>query len=232
MIPLKDDNPTHNTPYVTIGLIALNIVVHLAQLPMGLEERMVFIKTYGFVPARLFTGEGAFSPISPVATIFSSMFMHGGIMHLLGNMLYLWIFGNNIEDIMGPVRFIVFYLLCGIGAAMLQGVLDPDSLVPMVGASGAISGILGGYLIRFPRARVTVLLFLFVFIQVIQVRASVVLGFWIVFQLISGVGTLGAKGGGVAFFAHIGGFAAGLILVKLFERRRRRYGGRWAPFSG
>ena len=232
MIPLKDDNPTRSTPYVTITLIALNVLIHLVQLPMNIGERSAFIQAYGFIPARLFTGEGPFSPISPVGTIFSSMFLHGGIMHLAGNMLYLWIFGNNIEDIMGPVRFIAFYIMCGIGAAMLQAAIDPDSVIPMVGASGAISGVLGGYIIRFPRARVTVLLFLFMFIQVVQVRASLVLGLWIVFQLFSGVVNLGVKGGGVAFFAHIGGFAAGIVLLKLFEKRRRRYAGRWSPFSG
>ena len=132
---------------------------------------------------------------------------------------------------MGPFRFIAFYLLCGIGGAMLQGVLDPDSTIPMIGASGAISGVLGAYLIRFPRARVTVFFFIFYFIRIIQVPAYIVLGLWIVFQSFSGVVSIGAKGGGVAFFAHIGGFAAGILLLKVFEKRRRYYG-RWSPFSG
>ena len=231
MIPLKDDIPTSRFPIVTVIFIAANVIIHFALMPLGPKEHAEFIKLYGFIPQRLFIGVGVDSPAPAIFTIFSSMFLHGSIMHLAGNMLYLWIFGNNIEDIMGRFRFVIFYLLCGIGGAMVQGVLKPDSAIPMIGASGAISGILGAYLIRFPHARVTILIFLFYFIHIFQVPASVVLGFWIFYQVIFGLGTLGSKGGGVAFFAHIGGFLAGLLLLKVFEKRRS-YQGRWAPFSG
>ena len=216
MIPLKDDNPTTHFPIVTVSLIVINVVVHFMLLPLSVKEHSAVFMHYGFIPARLLSGEWVNSALPPVMTLFSSMFLHGGLMHLGGNMLYLWIFGNNIEDIMGPVRFIVFYLLCGIGAAMLQGIIKPDSMVPMVGASGAISGVMGAYLIKFPNARVTILFFLFYFIRIFQVRASVVLGLWILFQFLSGFGSLSNTGGGVAFFAHIGGFVAGILLLKVF----------------
>ena len=230
MIPLKDDNPTSSTPVVTIALIIINVAVHLLLTPLKLEAHREAVMQFGFIPIRLFMGEGTGFIVPPPLTIFTSMFLHGSFMHLAGNMLYLWIFGNNIEDIMGKFRFIVFYILCGIGAAMLQGILDVDSRVPMIGASGAISGVLGAYLIRFPRARVTVLLFFFFIIQLIKVPASIVLGLWIVFQVLSGLGSLGAQGG-VAFFAHIGGFLAGIGLLKVFEKRRGYYSGRWRPFA-
>lgn len=231
MIPLKDDNPTANFPIVTVIIIAVNVIVHFMLLPLGVKEHSAVFMQYGFIPGRLFAGEWINSPLPPVLTLFSSMFLHGGLMHLVGNMLYLWIFGNNIEDIMGPFRFTAFYLLCGIGAAMLQSIIKPDSVIPMIGASGAISGVMGAYLIRFPKARVTVLFFLFFFIRIFQVPASVVLGFWIFFQFISGFGSLGGSGGGVAFFAHIGGFAFGILLLKVFEKQRKYYG-RWSPFAG
>jgi len=231
MIPLKDDNPTANFPLMTIILIAVNILVFFLVQPMEQESRQAFIMQFGFLPARLFFHRGGEYLVPPFSTIFTSMFLHGGIIHLAGNMLYLWIFGNNIEDIMGKVRFLLFYLLCGLSGALLQGVLDTDSTVPMIGASGAISGVLGAYLLRFPRARVTVLIFFFYIMQFIKVPASIVLGFWIVFQVLAGLGSLGGTGGGVAFFAHIGGFAAGLALVSLFAKRRREYYGRWRPFA-
>ena len=232
MIPLKDDNPTQSFPLVTVALIVVNVAVHFLLLPVNPSVHASVIKEFGFTPAKFFAGSGYHFDVSPVVTLFSSMFLHGGIMHLGGNMLYLWIFGNNIEDIMGRFRFIIFYLLCGIGGALLQGFLKPDSLIPMIGASGAISGVLGAYLIRFPKARVTVLIFLFYFINLIKVPASIVLGFWIVFQVLSGMGSLGQQGGGVAFFAHIGGFATGILLIKVFEKRRVRTFGRWSPFAG
>jgi len=223
MIPLKDDNPTSSFPLVTILLIAANVSAYFLLQPAEPDSRQAFITQFGFQPVRLFFHTAGDFVLPSLATIFTSMFLHGGIVHLAGNMLYLWIFGNNIEDIMGKVRFLIFYLLCGIAGALLQGALHPNSAIPMIGASGAISGLLGAYLLRFPRSRVTVLMFFFYFIRFIKIPAYIVLGFWIVFQVLSGLGSLGIRGGGVAFFAHIGGFAAGLILVSLFARRRRGY---------
>ena len=231
MIPLKDDNPTRSFPLITLLIIGVNVLIHISLMPLSPEAHKTVVYQFGFIPRDLFAGGGEGGLFPVIATLFSSMFLHGSFMHLAGNMLYMWIFGNNIEDIMGKFRFLLFYLLCGLGGAILQGILKPTSGIPMIGASGAISGVMGAYLIKFPRVRVSVLFFFFMFIQIIKVPASVVLGFWIFFQIIMGLGSIGAKGGGVAFFAHIGGFAAGILLLKLFERRKRYYG-RWAPFSG
>lgn len=215
MIPLSDNNPTHIIPWFTYGLIALNVVAFMGQMlgPLGFEWS---VYAYGFIPARLF--EGAELPpdmmaASPVATLFSSMFMHGSLAHIGGNMLYLWVFGDNIENDLGRLRFILFYLVTGVAAAMAQGLLDTSSTIPMVGASGAISGVLGGYLVLHPRQRVTVLI---PNAGVTQMPALVVLGLWFGYQLLLGVANMGGEGGGVAFWAHIGGFAAGVVLVKLF----------------
>ena len=220
MIPLRDDNPTTLTPVVTVALIVLNCLVFLYQLSLGpAEER--FVLSYAAVPAEWFhPGTVVGDPAVPAAvTVLTSMFLHAGLMHLGGNMLYLWIFGNNIEDVMGPGRFLLFYLLCGIVAVFGHAVTAPDSTVPMVGASGAISGVLGAYLLLFPRARVLVLIPAGFLTRVVPVPAVVVLGFWIVMQIIYGAFNWGGLGGGVAWFAHIGGFAAGLVLIKVFQRR-------------
>ncbi|MDX1711443.1 MAG: rhomboid family intramembrane serine protease [Rhodovibrionaceae bacterium] len=238
MIPIKDDNPTRITPYVTWTLLAINIGVFALQFSVqssgGPQAAQEMIYSFGLVPAVLI-GERQLPPEIAVlpaeATIFTSMFMHGGLLHLGGNMLYLWIFGNNIEDSMGHGRFIVFYLLCGIAAAFAQVAVNPGSTVPMVGASGAISGVLGAYLLLFPRAHVLVLLPIFVFIQILRLPALIVLGLWFVFQLLSGVSAGAGTGGGVAFWAHIGGFVAGMALIFLFRKdgfagARRHSGGR------
>jgi len=220
MIPLRDENPTTLTPVVTVTLIILNCLVFLYQVSLGdAEER--FILSYAAVPAELFrTGATVGDPGVPVGlTVFTSMLLHGGLFHLGGNMLYLWIFGNNIEDVMGHGRFIVFYLLSGLAAAFAHAVTAPESTVPMVGASGAISGVLGAYLLLFPKARVQVLILMGVFTRIVPVPAVVVLGFWIVVQVLNGVFSLaGPAGGGVAWFAHIGGFVTGLALIKVFQR--------------
>jgi len=174
------------------------------------------VYTWGLIPYRLVNLE----PLAFV-TVFTSMFLHSGFAHLIGNMLYLWIFGDNIEAAMGSLRFTVFYLLCGIGAALGQALVSPLSTVPMVGASGAISGIMGGYLVLFPHAEVETLVFLGYFVRLIRLPTLVVLGSWIVTQLFSGVLSLSMQAtGGVAWFAHIGGFAVGILLVGLFRRRR------------
>ncbi len=220
MIPLRDDNPTTLTPVVTVSLIVLNCLVFLYQLSLGpAEER--FILSYAAVPAEWFRpGTVVGDPAVPAAaTVLTSMFLHANLMHLIGNMLYLWIFGNNIEDVMGHGRFILFYLLCGVVAVLGHAVMAPDSTVPMIGASGAISGVLGAYLLLFPRARVLVLVLLGIFTRIMPVPAVFVLGFWIVMQVINGLFSWGGLGGGVAWFAHIGGFVAGLALIKVFQRQ-------------
>lgn len=219
MIPLHDDNPTELTPVVTIAAIAACILVFLYQISLPADTDNAFVFQYGAIPALLF-GQ-ADLPETVVAipayiTLLTSMFLHGGWMHLLGNMLYLWIFGNNIEDAMGHAKYTLFYLLCGILAALSHAVTDPSSTVPMVGASGAISGVLGAYVLLFPRARVLVLI---PGLGITKVAAGVVLGMWFVMQLFSGGMSVGSKGGGVAFFAHIGGFLAGMALIGLFKRR-------------
>jgi membrane associated rhomboid family serine protease len=228
MIPLKDDVPSSSFPFVTIGLIVLNALVFLYQASIGMgSERAAeaFIMEFGAVPCRV-TGAcavpGDFP--SPIATIFTSMFMHGGLFHIAGNMLYLWIFGDNVEDTLGHGRFLLFYLLSGVAAALAQIVMNPDSRVPMVGASGAVSGVLGAYLLLFPYARVLVLLIFGFFVRMVRWPASIVLGLWIVVQFLNGLITVsvaaGGAAGGTAWFAHIGGFLAGIVLLFLMRPRR------------
>jgi len=210
MIPFKDDNPVTLFPFVTIGLIVLNILVFIFQFFYPEDPREI-VFAYGAIPNYLLSFEGV-QPIHPFLTLFTSMFMHGGLFHIGGNMLYLWIFGNNIEDKLGHIRFIIFYLLSGIVAAYSHAITEPSSTIPMIGASGAVSGILGAYLLLFPHARVHTLIFLGFFIQVIRLPALIVLGFWIVIQVVNNI--LGS--GGVAWFAHIGGFVFGLLMIKIF----------------
>ena len=219
MIPLHDDNPTERFPFVTMTVIIMCVGIYLYQgsLPGPSEETFVF--HYGAVPALVF-GHATLpddipTPVPSGMTLVTSMFLHAGWMHLLGNMLYLWIFGNNVEDVMGHGRFVLFYLLCGVLAALSHAVTDPSSPIPMVGASGAISAVLGAYLLLFPRAHVLVLM---PGLGLTRVAAAIVLGMWFVMQLISGGMSIGTTGGGVAFFAHIGGFVAGMTLIGLFKR--------------
>jgi len=226
MIPLHDDNPTTTTPVLTVGLIVACTVVFFYEFSLGPQVGQLFVYKYGAIPAVIF-GQESFPPgamaLPASFTLITSMFLHGGLMHLLGNMLYLWIFGNNIEDAMGHVRFLLFYLLCGVIAAMSHAMLDPGSVMPMIGASGAISGVLGAYLLLYPRARVLVLVPLGFLFWRMYVPAGFVLGFWFVFQLLSGAASIGGGGGGVAWFAHIGGFLAGMFLVGFFKRRLVRF---------
>jgi membrane associated rhomboid family serine protease len=218
MIPLHDDNPTERTPVVTIAAIIACVLVFLYQATLPAEPGETFVFQYGAIPALIF-GQAALPEtavaIPASATLITSMFLHGGWMHLLGNMLYLWVFGNNIEDVMGHAKFVLFYLTCGILAALSHAITDPSSGVPMVGASGAISGVLGAYVLLFPRAHVLVLM---PGLGMTRVAAGIVLGMWFVMQLLSGGMSVGSKGGGVAFFAHIGGFVAGMALIGLFKR--------------
>ena len=224
-LPLKDDNPTNTFPFVTVGLILANCFVFYHQLALSLPAGQKFVFQWGAIPYQIVHGEVLYGKglFPPVLTLFSSMFLHGGFLHLIGNMLYLWIFGNNIEDTLGHFRFLIFYLLAGIGAALAQVFSDPQSTAPMIGASGAVAGVLGAYLLLFPHARILTLMFIFVFIRMIRIPALIVLGFWFLMQLLSV--TSGFETG-VAFFAHIGGFVSGLILVKVFQpqrARRRKY---------
>src|SRR5687767_8934796 len=201
MIPLQDDNPSERSPVVTVGFIAICVLVFFYQASLPPQPGEMFVFQYGAIPAILF-GQADLPPaiavgIPTYATVITSMFLHGGWMHLIGNMLYLWIFGNNIEDVMGHVRFVIFYIACGILAVFSHAVTDPSSTVPMVGASGAISGVLGAYLLLFPHAQVLVLIPLGIFTRMMYVPAGVVLGLWFVMQVLSGGMSLGGAGGGV-----------------------------------
>ncbi len=222
MIPFKDDNPSQTFPYVTISLIALNCMVFIWQItsPLGIQRIAYY---FGAIPENILSFN-IIQPIHPITSIFTSMFLHGGFFHLGGNMLYLWIFGNNIEDSLGHLRFIVFYLFSGIAAAYAHAISDSHSLIPMIGASGAVSGILGAYLLLFPKAKVSTFLFFGFFWQIIKLPAFVVIGFWAVIQIVSGALSAGyAQQGGVAWFAHIGGFVIGLITIKLWLPKRRYF---------
>ncbi len=224
-LPLKDENPTNTFPFVTLGLILVNCAVFYHQITLEPAASQRFVYLWGATPYRITHGEILQGQvlIPPILTLVSSMFLHGGFLHIFGNMLYLWIFGNNIEDTLGHLRFLVFYLIAGLAAALTQVFSDPQATTPMIGASGAVAGVLGAYVLLFPGARVLTLMFIVIFIKVIRVPALVILGFWFLIQLLN---VTGGGGGNVAFFAHIGGFLTGLILVKAFQpqaaRRRRR----------
>jgi len=224
MIPLKDDNPTSGKPIVTYFLIGTCILVFLIQLGSQSYKTGEMFYSYGLIPSVLMGHNQLPLDLYAVpgfVTIFTSMFMHGGFMHLIGNMLYMWIFADNIEDSLGPKKFIIFYLLCGIGAAMSQVLMDTNSQIPMVGASGAIGGILGAYLINYPKAKVLVLIPFGFFSQLIKIKAIYVLGFWFLLQFINS-STASAQGGGVAYAAHIGGFISGVILILFFNKKNKK----------
>jgi membrane associated rhomboid family serine protease len=214
MIPLRDVIPSRTTPVVTISLIVLNALVFFYEFSLG-DEVNEFIIAYGLIPA-------AFSWV----TVLTSMFLHGGFLHFAGNMLYLWIFGDNVEDRFGHGRFVVFYLLCGAVAALVQTIMSPDSVVPMVGASGAIAGVMGAYFVMYPHSRIVTLLPIFIFIQLIEVPAIFFLGIWFLMQFLSGVGSIATAAtrqpaGGVAFWAHVAGFVAGVAGAFVFKRPER-----------
>jgi len=223
MIPLKDDNPTSGKPIVTYFLIVLCVIIFLMQINTQSYQTGRLFYSYGLIPSVLM-GHNELPmdlySVPPLLTIFTSMFMHGGFMHLIGNMLYMWIFADNIEDNLGPTKFLIFYLLSGVGAAMTQVLMDTSSQIPMVGASGAIGGVLGAYLINHPNARVLVLIPFGFFSQLIKIRALYVLGFWFILQFIS-------SGGGVAYAAHIGGFVSGMILILFFNKKNKIIKGPW-----
>ncbi len=206
LIPIRDHNPSNLRPYVTYALLVANLVIFIAYTPLFADERVLmrFFLEWGMVPARLSAGDGHF-------TLLSHQFLHGDMLHLGSNMLFLWIFGNNMEEVWGRWKFLGFYLICGLAAAGLQYGADPLSRIPMVGASGAIAGVLGGYLLFYPRARVDMFLFLLVIFRIIPIPAWVVLGSWFVLQVLGGL-SAPADAGGVAYWAHAGGFVAGVIL--------------------
>ena len=217
MIPIRDEIKTHRTPIVNYALVVINVLVFLWMfLNSGNLESIYY--EYALIPSNFLNG----IDLGDVKDIFTSMFMHGGWMHLIGNMLYLWIFGDNIEDRLGHIGYLIFYLVGGIAAALLQTLISPSSQIPMVGASGAIAGVLGAYLVLYPNSRVYTFIPIGFYARVRLVPAVVVLGLWFLLQLISGVGSLGALDqGGTAYFAHIGGFIFGLIVGWMFKRRGR-----------
>ncbi len=225
MIPLHDDNPTEIRPFVTIAFIVSCVLVFFHQITLPPQGGEVFVYQFGAIPAVVFGHADLPMELRAVpeyGSLITSMFLHGGWMHLIGNMLYLWIFGNNVEDVMGHVKFILFYGVCGILAALSHAMIDPNSTVPMIGASGAISGVLGAYLLLYPRSQILVFIPLGFFSRIMYVPAVVVLGLWFLMQLLSGGMSLGHQGGGVAFFAHIGGFIAGMVLISFFKHSHIR----------
>jgi rhomboid family protein len=240
VFPIKDNIPTLRFPVVTVTLIALNVFAYFFWQRGGITlgdptSHHYFCNLYDHAeipyevthPGEQVGAEGCAAPTAPTwLTVFTSMFMHGGLLHLGGNMLFLWIFGNNVEDSMGPVKFTIFYLLGGLAATALQVAIRPDSVVPNIGASGAIAGVLGGYLILFPHARVITVIFIIFFFTIVELPALLILGLWFVQQIVFGALDLnsGGAGGGVAYFAHVGGFAFGLLAIKLFADDRKRRG--------
>ncbi len=245
MFPLKDNIPTRRFPYLTVAIIVANVLVFFlfeeARLSLGgssLDEARVIEfgaipfeiahpgTTCGVADGRIACGRGVADGTAPtLLTLFTSMFMHGGVLHLAGNMLFLWIFGNNIEDSMGRIRFVLFYLGGGLVALGAQTAINPDSTVPTIGASGAVAAVLGGYAILYPRARVITLVLIIFFVTFVELPALLVLGLWFLLQVLYGTAELAqpvGKGGGVAYFAHIGGFVFGLLLIKLFANRVHR----------
>lgn len=230
MIPLRDTIPSHHFPIVTVALIALNVLAFFYELSLG-PQLDLFIMQYGAVPLRfILAGQSEqVSTIERFLPLFTSMFLHGGWLHLGGNMLYLWVFGDNIEDRLGSLRFLLFYLACGLVAALAQIYIHPTSKIPMVGASGAVAGVLGAYLILFPQSRVLTLIPILFFFQIVELPAFLFLLFWFGMQFLSGaVAITGApySTGGVAWWAHIGGFVSGMALGFLFPKRKRQV---WTP---
>ena len=234
MFPIRDDNPQILTPYATFLIVALNIAAWVLLQGMGSDPALAgSVCKFGLIPGELtqMVPAGTRLPIGPESvcvlsdsgswhTTITSMFMHGGWMHIIGNMCFLWIFGGNVEDAMGPARFAAFYLLCGLAATTIQVASNPDSAVPMVGASGAIGGVMGAYVLLYPRVHVHMLFIFVIYVTTFAVPAFLMLGYWFLVQVLSGVASYGAEGGGVAFWAHIGGFVAGGILMFIFRDRK------------
>jgi membrane associated rhomboid family serine protease len=224
VIPLSDDPKRRTFPVVTITLIVVNVLVFLYEIALG-DRGDVFLQAFGAVPAEIVSGRDL-APAAPLGnvylTLFTSMFLHGGFLHIASNMIYLWVFGDNVEDAFGHVGYLIFYFVCGLIAGLAQVAIDPSSTIPSVGASGAIAGVLGAYLVMFGSARVRTLVFLGPIILLPRIPALLLIGFWFVTQLVSGIGALTDRTqqtGGLAFWAHIGGFGAGVVLALLFRPR-------------
>ncbi len=223
MIPFKDDHPTRTLPFVTLLIIASNISFFILEL-LSSRDSQSLVYAFGAIPKNILSFHSD-QPIPAVLTVFTSMFMHGGLLHIGGNMLYFWIFGNNIEDRLGHLRFLLFYLFCGVFAAYAHALSSPHSEMPMIGASGAISGVLGAYLLLFPTAKIHTIVFFGFFFQVIRIPALIVIGFWAIIQFVSGLITQGIlHQGGTAWFAHVGGFLVGLLTIRLWLPRRNQSG--------
>jgi membrane associated rhomboid family serine protease len=223
VIPLRDENPSGSVPVITVGLILVNVLCFGYQVLLG-DDLAPFLYQWGFVPARLSMARMGGEPLTgPAATLLSSMFLHGGVMHLAGNMWYLWLFGDNVEDRLGKVKYLLFYLAGGVAAALFHYLASAQSRVPTIGASGAIATVLGAYAVTYPRARVMTLIPFFPFVQIVALPALVVLGLWFVFQFFSGTLSLAWSGasGGVAWWAHIGGFLFGMTAMRFIDGRRR-----------
>ena len=213
MIPLRSSERTYSTPTVTLALIAVNLVLFIYEVSLPEDDLNRLIRLHGIVPDRFH-----------FSMLFTSMFLHGGWMHVLGNMWFLWIFGKGIEDLLGHARFLIFYLACGVVAGLLHLFTNPYSPVPTIGASGAIAGVMGAYLIKFPRASIVTLIFIFVFFTTVDIPAAFLLIYWFLIQFFSGIGSVGESQisrGDIAWFAHVGGFVAGMLLVKLMPARNR-----------
>lgn len=224
MIPLKDENPSQTMPFITLTLLTVNVVVFVYFSYVIPADRFKSLPQLTFIPYEWFhlTDIGTANRLSTPATLITSMFLHGGWLHLLSNMLYLWIFGDNVEDRLGHLRFLLFYLLCGTAGAIAHGAANMNSTVPTIGASGAIAGVLGAYLILFPGARIRTLFIIFIFIKVFRIPAFVILLYWISLQMLSAYAEYQANagGGGIAWFAHIGGFFAGMILLLVMRKKK------------
>ena len=232
MFPYKDDNPTERPAVVTVGIIALNVLAFILLQGAGAEAQVArSVCDLGLIPGEILgtARPGAGVQLAPGMvcvvesapkywTVLTSMFMHGGWFHIVGNLWFLWVFGNNVEDVMGRARFVVFYVLCGLAAAAAQTFSNPSSAIPMVGASGAIGGVMGAYAFLYPRAHVHTLIILGFYMRTVAVPASFMLGYWFLLQILGGLPKLGSEGGGVAFWAHVGGFVAGVVLVYVFRK--------------
>jgi membrane associated rhomboid family serine protease len=213
MIPLRDSQPSYSKPLVTVSLIAVNVLIFLYQLSLDSFSLNQFIASFGLIPSRL----------RPEALV-TSMFLHGGWMHVIGNMWFLWIYGDNVEDTLGHAKYLLFYVLCGVAAGLVHMVFNADSRIPTIGASGAIAGVMGAYVVKFPRSRIVTLVPVFFFLTTFEIPASVILVYWFVVQFFSGFWTMGASHlsqGGVAWFAHVGGFVAGILLIYVLRPRDR-----------
>jgi membrane associated rhomboid family serine protease len=227
MLPVRDDQPRFGTPYVTYFLIALNTLIYLFEAALTPESLKSLLFQLGMVPANITGYLSSGSQLGLAAVLlpaFTSMFLHGSWMHVIGNMWFLWIFGDNVEDVLGHAKYLVFYLLCGIAAGLTQTFFNVGSRLPMVGASGAIAGVMGAYLVKFPRSRIVTLVFVFFFITTIDVPATLMLLYWFFIQIFNGIGTIGyshLSQGGTAWFAHVGGFIAGIVLVNLLGTRQK-----------